>query len=144
MSDQANSYQNEAERRDAEIVELIEQINSLKIEMSTMLSFSKTLDSEVSVYARLLNERFTQFMSSTDHLVSTSEEYESSSGKFSYDKYKESIFGNVADEENEARRKREQEELRKKQQELEQHQRRLRELELERDRERERERVRKV
>lgn len=137
LTDHSSNLHSESEKRDIEIANLIEQINNLKIEMSTMLNFSKTLDSEVSVYARLLNERFTQFMS-TD----ITEEYDST--KFSYDKYKESIFGNTQDEDNEARRRQEQEELRKKQLELEQHQKRLRELELEREREREAERSRKL
>lgn len=140
LTDHSQNLNAEAERRDIEIADLIDQINNLKIEMSTMLNFSKTLDSEVSVYARLLNERFTQFMSTDSEHVNYDSE---SSTKFSYDKYKESIFGNSQDEDNEARRRLEQEELRKKQQELDNHQRRLRELELERGRERENERLRR-
>lgn len=138
LTDHSSNLESEAEKRDIEIAELIELINNLKIEMSTMLSFSKTLDAEVSVYARLLNERFTQFM--TTDIVENND----STTKFSYDKYKESIFGNSSDEESETRRKREQEELRKKQLELEQHQKRLSYLEQEREREREKEKLRKI
>ena len=133
MGDYQSRLEMERSRRDDEIAELIERINNLKIEMSTMLNFSKTLDAEVSVYARLLNERFTQFEGNDDDYLD-----EESSTKFSYEKYKETIFGNTMDDEAEARRRKEQEELRKKQIELEQHQKRLRELEIERDRERER------
>jgi len=128
LTDHSRNLQVEVERRDAEIAELIDQINNLKIEMSTMLSFSKTLDAEVSVYARLLNERFTQYMTSETIIK------EETDTKFSYDKYKESIFGNNGQDDLDR------EELRKKQLELEEKQRRLRELEMERERENERRR----
>ncbi len=115
--------QNEAELREIEIAELREKIENLKHDLSAMLGSSKCLDAEVSVYARLLNERFS-------YTIETNETTEST---FSYEKYKESIWKDEA----EARKKQEIE-LQKKQHELEQNQKRLRELELERQRERER------
>ncbi len=115
--------QSESELRDIEIAELRDKIENLKHDLSSMLGSSKCLDAEVSVYARLLNERFAYSIQTAETSQST----------FSYEKYKESIWKDEAD----ARRNQELE-LQKKQQELEQNQKRLRELELERQRERER------
>ena len=124
----------ESSSRNKEIQELDNKINCLKNDLSSMLGFSKALDAEVAVYARLLNERFSQYVS---HTVETN--YSGSSdSQFSYDKYKSSIFKPKPSDSVEAenRRRMEQEELRKKQLELEENHRRLKELEIERERER--------
>jgi hypothetical protein len=121
-------YKHESERRDrdAEIERLRALIESLKSELCSMIGSSKSLDAEVAVYARLLNQKF-----ETNYTPGES------STQF-YETYRESLYSGDAE-----RRKREQEELRRRQLELEQHQKRLRELEIEREKERERERIRR-
>ena len=133
------SIECEASARTNEIKELDAKINGLKNDLSSMLGSSKALDAEVAVYARLLNERFSQCVS---HTVATTSygERSATDSQFSYDKYKSSIFKPKPSDsvEAEQRRRAEQEELRKKQLELEENHRRLKELEVERERERER------
>ena len=85
LSDTQYTNEMEASKRHNEILALEEKINSLKHDLSSMLGFSKTLDAEVAVYARLLNERFSQYLCET---IQTN----SNETTFSFDKYKNSIF----------------------------------------------------
>ncbi|RNA07338.1 Intermediate filament B, partial [Brachionus plicatilis] len=107
-----------ADRKQSEIDQLHEQINNLKADLSSMLSFSKSLDSEVAVYARLLNQRVNSFVTQT----------------YTFENYENLV---LKDEINESHRILEQNELKRKQQELEENNRRLKELEEQRRRQKE-------
>lgn len=62
----------ECSTRETELWTLNDQINNLKNDLSNMLGSSKSLDSEVAVYARLLNQKINHQVTTTISL----EEYE--------------------------------------------------------------------
>lgn len=118
MAKLSSNNERMSEQKQSEIDQLHEQINNLKADLSSMLSFSKSLDAEVAVYARLLNQRVNTFVAQT----------------YTFENYENLV---LKEEVNENHRVLEQNELRRKQQELEENNRRLKELEEQRRRQKE-------
>ena len=118
MAKLKNRNSDTCDQKQNEIDQLYEQINNLKADLSSMLSFSKSLDAEVAVYARLLNQRVNTFVAQT----------------YTFENYENLV---LKDEINQNHRILEQNELRRKQQELEENNRRLKELEEQRRRQKE-------
>jgi hypothetical protein len=132
--------------KENERLSLEEQVNGLKSDLISMLNCSKSLDAEVAVYARLLNQRFTSPSTTTTTTTTTVEINNNANNvvisagdaggasTFSYERYGHTILQPNKVDEQTARA--EQEELRRKALEVEETNRRLKELELERERQR--------
>ena len=84
-----NSYQSKFKEdkdiRDSQIAELDEQLRQIKSDSWSLLNFSKHLDSEISIYDRLLNKRFDKYLTDMTMLGTQPTD-------FSVEEYKKTFF----------------------------------------------------